>query len=128
MGKPLGLGSVKITSKLYISNRKERYSSLFAELNDLNESGINQYIEKFQGFIKNEIKSKEDFWEIDRLKELKILLDYKHGCKLENETNEIDVGKNCEKKIIKKKKTEYMTIGKENEFKKRPVLPKASKV
>jgi CRISPR-associated protein (TIGR03986 family) len=34
MGKPLGMGAVKIESKIYTSNRQQRYSQLFAENTD----------------------------------------------------------------------------------------------
>lgn len=110
MGKPLGLGSIKITPKLYLSNRIERYTSLFSEFENKNECKIDDKINIFCNFIKKELKinEKSDFWKIPRIKELNVMLDFKNGIELE-----------------KNDKTRYMTIGAKglNEFKERPVLP-----
>jgi len=89
MGKPLGLGSVKIEIKtLFISDRKKRYSSLELEWLDSVSDDKNQiknlienYIRKFEKFIKDKINwekncSKLSLWDHPRLKELKALLSY----------------------------------------------------
>lgn len=110
MGKPLGLGSIKIIPKLYLSNRIERYKNLFSEFENKTECKIDDKINIFCNFIKKELKinEKSDFWEIPRIKELNVMLDFKNGIELE-----------------KNGKTRYMTIGAKglNEFKGRPVLP-----
>ncbi|MFN8672929.1 MAG: TIGR03986 family CRISPR-associated RAMP protein [Candidatus Sericytochromatia bacterium] len=108
MGKPLGLGSIKITPKLYLSNRVERYKSFFSELEQKESNNIDDKIKIFQDFVKKELNHESDFWKIYRIKELKILLNYNKGLELE-----------------KKGETRYMTITgtSNNEFKQRPVLP-----
>jgi len=80
MGKPLGLGSIKITSKLFISDRKERYSKLFDgnswALGEKEEDKTRFY-KSFEDFLKSKLnKQVQSIWEIDRLKELKTMLKY----------------------------------------------------
>jgi len=109
MGKPLGLGSVKITPNLYLSNRKERYENILSEWEGLQEAGeeVKEFKKKFEQFILKEIgeTSKKSLWDTDRLNELKIMLDFKN--KPQNS------------------KTEYMRL---EEFKKRNILPVPSKM
>jgi len=110
MGKPLALGSIKITSGLYISDRKNRYKKLCSEwknpieASDKNTTG--KLKNSFEKYVLEQINetSTSKLWETERLKELSIMLDYKKGNKLEK-TN----------KIL------YMSI-QPNEFKKRHVL------
>lgn len=106
MGKPLGLGSVRITPTLILSDRKTRYTDLFAEW-PLKESAfpdksIAYFKEEFEKHILNEIKeTKTELWEVDRMKELKTMLVFNKG----RDDNKI----------------RYMTI-EPNEFKERKVL------
>jgi CRISPR-associated protein (TIGR03986 family) len=111
MGKPLGLGSVKITSKLFISNRKERYNSLLTEWNKLNERDNSNYKKEFEKYILSQIgETANSLWEVDRIMEFEKLL--------RNDPRPIDSN------------TRYMKIEgiKNNEFKERKVLPKPSEV
>ncbi len=114
MGKPLGLGSIRITPSLHISNRKERYTILFAEWNGIKESDrseIERLKSKFEKHILKEIgeTNKNSLWDVERIKELKTMLDF------ENKPDNI--------------KTEYMDMNdKPNPFAQRKVLPKPSKV
>lgn len=123
MGKPLGLGSVKITSNLTIYNRKQRYSKLFDDNNSfyLPEENQNpeQFTKAFEKYILNKISdddrdNAQNLWDTPRLNELKHLLDWsKTEQSLWNE------------------KTRYMEIEhpiNNNEFKDRPVLLRASKI
>jgi len=119
MGKPLGLGSVEITPKLYLSDRKKRYSDLFAEWgNDIPVSDdIDDFKTAFKDYVLNKIgEQHKSLWDTERLKELKLMLNYEMGKGLES-----------------KDKTRYMEIERkihgqkpENEFKPRPILPKPS--
>ncbi|MHB2156390.1 TIGR03986 family type III CRISPR-associated RAMP protein [Calditrichota bacterium GD2] len=115
MGKPLGLGSVKIRPTLYISNRVERYKKLFAEWLEQPsaETNIEDFKVSFARNLSRQILGAEmgSLWDIPRLQELKVLLDYKKGVELE-----------------KKSETRYMEILGDNEFKFRRVLPTASQV
>ncbi len=77
MAKPLGLGSIRINVKLYLSDRGNRYKNLFAEWNGLREKSgkVNQFKQEFEKYIINKIgEHKSSLWETDRLKELKRML------------------------------------------------------
>jgi len=112
MGKPLGLGSIKISPRLYISDRKKRYESLVFEWNSsIAESNtINDFKEAFEKYVLDKIGAPQlkTLWETDRLKELRIMLDYQKGVDLESEG-----------------KTRYMDIDRQ-EYRNRPILPKPS--
>ena len=122
MGKPLGLGSVKISiTNLFISDRENHYKKLF--------ENTNWYIPQKQGKTKEDFKNAFEkytlhklndkdkskatrLWETPRMKELQKLLDWSNTSK--SDWNE---------------RTRYMEINHPqngNEFKNRPVLPKAS--
>jgi CRISPR-associated protein (TIGR03986 family) len=115
MGKPLGLGSVKITPTLHLSNRKERYTDLNAEWKNQIQLSTNKgettedFKKNFQNYVLKELgENGKSFWDIDRMKELKKMLEF-----LGPPDN----------------KTRYMTITPPpNEFKERKVLPKPSEV
>lgn len=119
MGKPIGLGSVKITPHLFVSDRKARYSNLFDGINwelgekEQNKEEIEGFIVAFEKEIMGKISSEErrrteNLWDTDRLSQLKTLLNIEKGLDLEN-----------------KKKIEYMMLP---EFRSRNVLPHASDV
>lgn len=109
MGKPLGLGSVKIAPKLFLTNRESRYTMLFEDdswflaTEEVELESFKRAFEKYILFnIKEELLS---LWDVERMKHLKTMLDFSN---IKDKTwNE---------------KTKYMTV---NEFKKRPVLPKS---
>ncbi|GAB6078826.1 TIGR03986 family type III CRISPR-associated RAMP protein [Hydrogenobaculum acidophilum] len=134
MGKPLGLGSIKITSKLFISDRKERYSKLFDGDNwalGEKEEDKTRFYKSFEDFLKSKLNLKaQSIWDIPRLKELKTMLTYDKSKVAKDEWLE---------------KTRYMLIececnnnikclcvcdekGKCNEYKDRYVLPKPTEV
>jgi len=125
MGKPLGLGSVKITPGVFISDRNKRYTKLFSgnkwELAEKKERP-DAYKKKFECYVLGKLSNGErgqakTLWETERLKQLKAMLDW---------TNT--------EKIGWLEKTKYMEIerrknGKKvNEFKNRPVLPKPENI
>ncbi len=129
MGKPLGLGSVKIKPKLVLSNRKERYTALFDESTwAVAETGQqpDEYMAKFEQYVLAKLKelgSRETgakkLWDTERLKNLKTMLYWKNT-EIENWLEE----------------TRYMEIErynpgsgrKENDYKNRPVLPEPVRV
>lgn len=115
MAKPLGLGSIKITPKLYLSDRKKRYESLFEEWETPIEKSnkINDFKTAFEKYIKSKINVQTNLWEIDRLNEFKTMLNIETGKKHENNG-----------------KIRYMEIqgNNGNEFKNRPVLPKPTNI
>lgn len=85
MGKPLGLGSVKIEPKLHLSNRAKRYESLF-DGNKWTEameekSDIDSYIKKFEDFLwvkidANEKETAKNFKDLARIKMLLKMLEF----------------------------------------------------
>lgn len=109
-GKPFNLGSIKITSELDIEQ-----DNYFSDIrkgwfnNQLNTSRDSiDFIKAFENFIIKETKSNfASIWEIDRMKELRTLLNYD--------------------KRPKSDKTEYMAVT-DRRFRKRYVLPKPTEI
>jgi hypothetical protein len=121
MGKPLGLGSVKICNvSLYLINRNDRYSSLFSK----NEDSWNLAVKKSedtQGFkdtfgkyvlerIGNERRGVTSLWDTKRMKLLKYMLSW------ENAENSEWL-----------EETRYMQIKPKNEFRERSILAEPDK-
>ena len=115
MGKPLGLGSVKITSSLYLSNREQRYRDFFAEwdnkISPEDNDTIKEIKRKFEKYVLEELgeTNGKSLWETERLKELLVML-------------HVGIGRDLEKDNANR----YMSIAPHNEFKNRYILPKAS--
>ncbi|SHF45178.1 CRISPR-associated protein [Caldanaerobius fijiensis DSM 17918] len=87
LGKPLGLGSVKITPVLYLTDVGRKYKRLFN--GDYWEIGItlkmdfNKYIKAFEKFILENLPPEEKngattLWDIERFKELKTMLSWEN--------------------------------------------------
>jgi hypothetical protein len=132
MGKPLGLGTIKITPKLTLINRDTRYQNIFDKdgswvTGEEFISDISKYKNKFTEYIGKNYNNKnivtsDDYWSKDsRLQELKYLLSIDEKMK----------------EPSWKEKTRYMLIkndndndndNNKNEFKERPVLPRPSEV
>jgi len=111
MAKPLGLGSVRIVAKLSLIDRELRYTNLLAT--GIQESQADKYVKAFTTHLKTSLKSGEnDIWNIDRLRELKRMLDFT------NKPSNV--------------RTRYMSITEglahgnqdRNEYKMRPILKK----
>lgn len=111
MGKPLGMGAVKITPTLYLSDRKSRYRRLFGETDwhrdEREEKNIEQFIRAFENFILQRMDTQErgqaqSLKEVERIKMLLKMLEWPGP---------------------DRQLTEYMTIEPINEYKERPVLP-----
>ncbi|MBF8278331.1 MAG: superfamily protein [Candidatus Brocadiaceae bacterium] len=120
MGKPLGLGTVKITPKLFLSDRKTRYTRLLAEWDaaipesTAKDKDIPHFKKQFAVYVLNKLKITpgaepvNTLWGVDRMKELKTMLVF------DKERSD--------------EKTRYMTITPINEFKERRVLPNPTEV
>lgn len=111
MGKPLGMGAVKIAPTLYLSDRKSRYRRLFGETDwhrdEREEKNIEQFIRAFENFILQRMDTQErgqaqSLKEVERIKMLLKMLEWPGP---------------------DRQLTEYMTIEPINEYKERPVLP-----
>lgn len=85
MAKPLGFGKIEIKANLKIYDLEKRYSILFDENSEFCEPNLENssqnFISKFQEFILDKLgEDKKSLWEVDRLKELEIMLrDDKNG-------------------------------------------------
>ena len=114
MGKPLGLGSIKMSPKLRISNRQKRYTTLFSEWDSpvAQEPDIEKFKIEFAKAVSLAVSGEknETLWDTKRMRELKVLLDFEKG-------------KNLEQKL----QTEYMELTDEK-FKNRCILPLATEV
>lgn len=131
MGKPLGLGSVKISASLTLIDRHKRYSALFNEnteweSGESKEEDLKKFKDAFAQYIGEklpnpDIVDADSYWACDeRMKELK------HMLILEHNMGGASVNWNS--------RTRYMEIermengSKVNDYKNRPVLPKPSEV
>jgi len=82
MGKPLGLGSVRVTPRLFISKRIDRYRNLFAEwdppLADSSEhgAGIQDFKKSFEQYVLRQLGegSAQCLWDLERMKQLEKIL------------------------------------------------------
>jgi CRISPR-associated protein (TIGR03986 family) len=126
MGKPYGLGTIKIESQLAIIYRPIRYKHLMENINQWNLAKSenfdkNPFKRIFAKFIlgKFDITSTENyeydkFWTLDRIKELKSILEYDEQLSESNDWLEA---------------TRYMEIKHskfKNEYKSKSTLPKPS--
>ncbi|MFW0884300.1 TIGR03986 family CRISPR-associated RAMP protein [Candidatus Acidulodesulfobacterium sp. H_13] len=86
MGKPLGLGSVKISPKLFISDRTNRYKNLFAEWETpIAEADKSEYKKEFESYVLETQKdTQQTLWDNVRMKELKAMLDFAHKPNADN--------------------------------------------
>lgn len=119
-GKPLGMGSIKITPTLYLINRKERYQKLFdSDFTQWNTAkdlkSKNSFIIKFEEYVLEKTghsnnNSTKKLWDTDRLKELSALLNW--------ENTNIDDWLN---------KVNYLELT-SSSFSNRNVLPKATEM
>lgn len=93
MGKPLGLGSIKIKPQLFISTRKTRYSNIESEFissdkgnEDIGKSDLGEYKKEFAKFMLEQlnfnVSTTDDkvnqLWKYPRMIELKTLLSTNH--------------------------------------------------
>ncbi len=78
MGKSLGLGSVKTAPILFISDRTNRYTSLFAEWETpIAEADKSEYKKTFEAYVLKALKeTRQTIWENVRMKELNTMLDF----------------------------------------------------
>lgn len=81
MGKPFGMGAVRIETELYTSNRDERYNQLFKDdgwdeaLNGV--SDLQHFIDEFEKFVLKAIDSdKAKLSEVERIKMLLKMLEW----------------------------------------------------
>lgn len=114
MGKPLGMGAVSITGDLHLTNRVDRYSSLFRDDGwDLGDEVVDPdtYVGAFEKFILRAIgrSDAQRLVRVERIRMLMAMLEW-------HESDQAWL-----------ERTRYMEIsrgsGDRNEYKERPVLP-----
>lgn len=85
MGKPLGLGTVKIKPQLFVTNRRERYMQLFQD-DGWNTSAKKIDMQKFENdferyilsFLKTDSNKLSSIWDHDRMIHLKKMLNWRN--------------------------------------------------
>ena len=126
MGKPLGIGAIKIEPTLYLSSRQKRYQNLFNN-NDCWEKGetesnqdISDYISKFESYILEKLNHAGDFNNLCRIKMLLAMLSWP-GPQDVGLTRYMEIERDITKPYIGQpvKRTDKTV----NEYKERPVLP-----
>lgn len=128
MGKPLGMGAVKIESTLVISNRKTRYENLFNSSNswEIGEQAVTvaSYMKQFKKHMTEELKAPCDFRQICRIQSLLTMLEWQEQISPDdrNKYRYMEIERSVREihKIGKPAKESDPTL---NEYKKRPVLP-----
>ena len=119
MGKPLGLGAVKIEPTLYLSSRKQRYQNLFDSNNCWEKAemesnkDISDYVSKFETYMLEQLNHTRDFKNLCRVQMLLAMLSWSGLEDVENTSRYME---------IERKKTPRIGNDK-NEYKERPVLP-----
>jgi CRISPR-associated protein (TIGR03986 family) len=135
MGKPLGLGTIKIKSNLLLDKRDERYSKLIDANGNWNlpvKIGFPDFKKCFSDYILSFVgNGQTDLWKIERLSQLKAMLEYNEKL---NGTN--DWLKETRYLEIEKEKDENGELYRDrfgnakpfNEFSKRDVLDTPLKI
>jgi CRISPR-associated protein (TIGR03986 family) len=111
MGKPLGMGAVKISPMLYLSDRRGRYTQLFADNTWHRAENREQNIQRFIGEFEQYVLDRMDGTERGNFKALKDIERIQRLLKM------------LEWPGPDRQLTEYMKIEPVNEYRERPVLP-----
>ena len=115
MGKPIGLGSIAVTSELFVAS-VDYYTSLFSTgggscfklpepvPGDSREGngGINKYVESFVNAMKQCGSYNAEY--LRRIGELKIILDASYRNKMPEKTRYLDVNNRADKDLINQRK------------------------
>lgn len=123
MGKPLGMGAIKITHKLYLNQRKQRYEKLFADEQwftgySAAPDSSKPYIDAFDAYIRQAIGAKESsLKDVRRIKMLLAMLSWTEAPPSEK-TRYLEIERDASQPHIGTPKK-----GKVNEYDDRPVLP-----
>jgi CRISPR-associated protein (TIGR03986 family) len=99
MGKPLGLGSIRIETKLFILDPKQRYK-IFLESGYAEEKDTAKYLDTYKKLLKNsDILKTDNLWEIKRFKELHKMLNFEQK-PAEDKTEYMDIDKFKERRVL----------------------------
>jgi CRISPR-associated protein (TIGR03986 family) len=124
MGKPLGMGAVKITHKLYLNQRKQRYEKLFADGQwftgySAEPDSSKPYIDAFDAYIRQAIGATDEssLQDVRRIKMLLAMLSWTKAPP-SDQTRYLEIERDASQPHIGTPKK-----GKVNEYADRPVLP-----
>ncbi|MEG3892175.1 TIGR03986 family CRISPR-associated RAMP protein [Microcoleus sp. Z1_A1] len=126
MGKPLGLGAVKIEHKLYVSDHKKRYTQLFSDSSNKWETAESlendpYYKQCFENYMLEQLKQTGKFDELGRIQILLAMLSWPGPQDVELTSRYMEIERDITKSHIGKRvKSTDKTV---NEYKERPVLP-----
>jgi len=83
LGKPTGLGSVRLTPTLYLGNREQRYQSLFTKdqqwQDNLVQANLKDFKDAFASYMGKQLEvpgvsNATQYWDFPRMKPLKLML------------------------------------------------------
>jgi CRISPR-associated protein (TIGR03986 family) len=126
MGKPLGLGAVKIEHKLYESDRQKRYTKLFNDDGNDWETAETlkdnpDYNQCFENYIVKQLNYSGDLKNLCRIQMLLAILSWPGPKNIEETTRYMEIERDIAKHHIgHPAKPNDKTV---NEYKDRPVLP-----
>lgn len=126
MGKPLGLGAVKIEHKLYETDREKRYTELFGDNSNNWETGETskenpEHQQCFESYIVKQLNYSGDFKKLCRIQMLLAMLSWPGPDNTEETTRYMKIERDIAKHHIGTPvKRNDKTV---NEYKERPVLP-----
>lgn len=108
MGKPIGMGSIKITSKLYLRSN-DYYKQLFAEnafAENLVQKDKDEYVKQFKAYMQNNLSAQSLSKYQSRINQLKAILsvEYMQGTKRkewnEKLTRYMEIGNKDDRNIV----------------------------
>ncbi len=128
MGKPLGMGAVKITHKFWLCDRANRYSKLFQDDNwatgdnlatvEESEKCVNAFESHILKSLPEQEKTSQKLKEVPRIKMLLAMLSFP-GISADT-TRYMEIERDVNKPHIGQPKNASKTV---NEYQERPVLP-----
>lgn len=126
MGKPLGMGSIKVEPKLCLSDRQQRYRSLFSSNHwnngeiEQSDNNLSKYKVNFEEELINQLHNSgvyQDFKEFDKITRIQMLL----GMLVWEENPSEQYIE--QRRYMEIKREKRPRINDSNEYKERPVLP-----
>ncbi|MCP6760106.1 MAG: TIGR03986 family CRISPR-associated RAMP protein [Fischerella sp. CENA71] len=135
MGKPLGMGAVKIEPNLYLSDRTSRYKQLFddkqwnqAESTPTDDQQL-YFIQEFEKYIISKISDDDKPKEVEvnslknlpRIEMLLAMLQWEAISDIQQQTRYMEIKRDVRKPHIGRPSTSHEPTV--NEYKERPVLP-----
>lgn len=118
MGKPLGMGVIKLNASLHLTPRDTRYSNLLADWNDEPAKNEQDFSGKFEAFMVSAIVANKPFQQIDRIQMLLAMLEWREGIpEWQAKTRYMEIERPTGRHRSDGRPETF------NEYKERPVLP-----